>query len=539
MRVLISVYNKASLAEFARELSNSGFEIISTGGTFKFLAEAGIKNLKKVQAVTGFPEIMDGRVKTLHPKVFGGLLADRSKPNHLQEAQNNGIELIDMVVCNLYPFAKTVAKPGVSAEEIIENIDIGGVSLIRAAAKNYQDVMVVVDPEDYNQVLEKLKTPAYAKALAGRQNSLSSGARRAEGEKLKAEDILELRKSLAKKAFTHIAQYDQAIADYFSLPRRQAGGQKDLNLSFEKISDLRYGENPHQTAVWYKETNFSGTGIVNAEMLHGKELSYNNIMDADAALNLISEFNQPAAAVIKHTNPCGCAVADDITEAFIKAYAADSLSAFGGVIVLNRECNFKIAREINKVFAEIVLAPEFEKKALEILKQKKNIRLLKFKVQGLKLKSNIKDYKKIIGGLLVQDYNNSRLDASALKIVTEKKPTAGQLEDLLFAWPVVKHVKSNAIVLVKRKVTVGVGAGQMSRVDSVNMALTKAGSKAKGSVAASDAFFPFRDGLDKLARLGVTAVIQPGGSLKDDEVIRAADEQGLAMVFTGFRAFKH
>ncbi len=504
-KALISVSNKEALKELALGLEKLRWEIISTGGTFKFLQEAKIKNLRTIEELTGFPEIMDGRVKTLHPKIFGGILADRAKPGHLKEAKANGIELIDLVVCNLYPFAQIVAKSNVSAEEAIENIDIGGVSLIRAAAKNYQSVLIVVDPQDYEEVLQKIK-----------DNELS-----------------DLKKKLFQKAFEHTAVYDRTIADYFSKAR-------NLNLSLEKISDLRYGENPHQRASWYKEPGFAGSGIVNAEILHGKELSYNNILDADGALALIKEFNQPAAAIIKHTNPCGCAVATDINEAFVKAYAADSLSAFGGVIIINRPCTITIAQAINKVFAELVIAPEFDDEALKVLRQKKNIRLLK--AGDLKVKDKglrFKDYRKVIGGWLEQDYNNHQLSEQDFKVVTKKNPDQQTVKDLLFAWQVVKHVKSNAIVLAKDGVTVGIGAGQMSRVESVEIAIKKADTNIKDSVCASDAFFPFRDSIDKLAQFGVQSIVQPGGSIKDDEVIASADEKGLSMVFTGIRAFKH
>ncbi|MDP2586403.1 MAG: bifunctional phosphoribosylaminoimidazolecarboxamide formyltransferase/IMP cyclohydrolase [Candidatus Komeilibacteria bacterium] len=505
MRALISVSDKTGLKEFAKGLVKLGWEIVSTGGTFKFLTDAKIGNLTKVEDLTGFPEIMDGRVKTLHPKIFGGILADRAKANHLADAKKNKIELIDLVVCNLYPFSQTAANPNASQEEIIENIDIGGVSLIRAAAKNYQHVLIVVEPADYKEVLRQLPT----------------------------NNLADLKSSLFQKAFLHTATYDRAIADYFSR-------HKNLSIPLEKISDLRYGENPHQQAAWYKEPGFAGTGIVNAQILHGKELSYNNILDADGALALIKEFDRPAAAIIKHTNPCGCAVADDITEAFERAYAADSLSAFGGVIVINRPCTVKIAAAINKVFAELVIAPEFDDEALAILKQKKNLRLLRTgDLNDAPKSSIIKDYRKVFGGWLQQDYNSHQLSEKDFKVVTKKSPAKQELKDLLFAWQVVKHVKSNAIVLVKDGVTVGIGAGQMSRVESVDIALKKAGDKIQGSVCASDAFFPFRDSIDKLAQFRVQSIVQPGGSIKDDEVIASADEKGLSMVFTGIRAFKH
>ena len=538
---LISVSNKEGIIEFAKGLNKAGWEIISTGGTFEVLKKASLKNLKKVEEITGFPEIMDGRVKTLHPKIFGGILADRSKADHLKEAKANQIPLIDLVVCNLYPFSE---KPG------IENIDIGGVSLLRAAAKNYQFVTVVCDPADYEEVLAKSKEPArhgYAKGVAG-------GARK---QRSKTDDRSEeFRRRLALKAFNHTSRYDQMIADYFS-------GVKNLTLNFEKLSDLRYGENPHQTAAFYGESRIANrelSGIVNAEVLHGKELSFNNILDADAALNLIGEFEEPAAAVIKHTNPCGVATGKNINDAFKSAYQADALSAFGGVIVLNRPCTKEIAEEINKVFAEVVLAPEFEKGALEILKQKKNIRILKLPATP-RLRSGqasylprpayrtgrrqagtlpaAKDYKKVIGGILEQDYDSKQITEKDLKIVSQEKPTKSQINDLLFAWKVAKHVKSNAVVIAKAGITLGIGAGQMSRIDSVDIAIKKGQGKLKGAVVASDGFFPFKDSVDKLAKFGILSIIQPGGSVKDKEVITAADRHSLSMVFTGIRAFRH
>lgn len=513
-KALISVSDKQGITNLAKSLVVAGYEIISTGGTFEVLKKANLKNLKKVEEITGFPEIMDGRVKTLHPKIFGGILADRSKSSHLKEAKANQIPLIDLVVCNLYPFDQ---------EPSIENIDIGGVTLLRAAAKNYEHVTVVCNPEDYEEVLLKLKAPASANASAGKQNL-----------KLKTNDrLIEFRKKMAEKAFSHTAQYDAMIADYFS-------DGKNLNLHFEKLYDLRYGENPHQSARFYKEVRsgkLEAGSIVNAEVLHGKELSFNNILDADAALNLISEFEEPAAAVIKHTNPCGVATDKNINDAFKNAYQADAMSAFGGVIILNRPCTKEIAESINKVFAELVIAPEFNKGALEILKQKKNIRLLK--VGSLKSEVGMKDYKKVVGGILEQDYDNKQITEKYLKIVSQEKPTKSQINDLLFAWKVAKHVKSNAIVIAKGGTTLGIGAGQMSRIESVDIAVKKGQGKLKGAVVASDGFFPFKDSVDKLAKFGILSIIQPGGSVKDKEVIGAANEHGISMVFTGVRAFRH
>jgi len=512
---LISVYNKTGIIEFAKGLELLNYEIIASGGTYELLKKNHIIRLKKVEQITDFPEIMNGRVKTLHPKIYGGLLADRNNIEHMNHAKENRIGLIDLVVCNLYPFQETVSRAGVTEQEARENIDIGGSAMIRAAAKNCQYVYAVTDPGDYQKVL---------------------GSLRADNQKF--------RKELAQQAFAYTAKYDEAISNYFS-------GNQNLDLHFKKISELRYGENPHQPAALYRRDDLKTkvhqpAGVINAELLHGKKLSYNNILDADSALALIQEFSQPAAAVIKHTNPCGLAIGPDIASAFIKAYQADSQSAFGGIIVLNRQCNKEIAAKINQVFAEAVLAPDFEPAALKILEQKKNIRLIKLdslsplsQLSVKSVKSTDKEYRFIKGGVLEQEEDNHRLLAAALRCVTKKKPTAAIIKDMLFAWPILKHVKSNAVILVKNGVTVGIGAGQMSRVDSVALALIKAGKKSRGAVAASDSFFPFRDSVDKLAKSGVKCIIQQGGSIKDDEVITAANEQGLIMVFTGVRAFKH
>lgn len=501
-KALISVYDKIGVVEFAKGLTSLGWEIISSGGTFNTLQQVGIKS-SKVEDITGFPEIMDNRVKTLHPKIHGGILADRNISKHLHEAKELGIAMIDMVVVNLYPFAEVISKADVTEVDAIHNIDIGGPAMLRAAAKNWHHVTVVIDPNDYRLVL----------------NELSKG-----------EVSSDLRKKLSVKVFEATSHYDNLIANYF-------GSNNRLNLEYSKVRDLRYGENPHQQASLYEENDIKETSVVNAEVLHGKELSYNNIMDADAALNLIKEFTGPAAAAIKHTNPCGCAQADNINDAFVKAYEADSKSAFGGIIVLNRDCTKEVAQYISKVFAEVVLAPDFETAALTILKQKKNIRLLK--LGNIRKVAGIKDYRKVIGGMLEQDIDRQPIGSDNIKVVTKAKPSQAELEDLLFAWRVVTHVKSNAIILANDKVTISVGAGQMSRVDSVNIVIDKAGDKAKGSVCASDAFFSFRDSVDELARAGVKAIIQPGGSIKDEKVIKAADEHGISMVFTGVRAFKH
>ena len=499
---LISVYDKIGIVAFATELIRLGWSIVSSGGTYTALTQAGLV-AKKVEELTGFPEIMDSRVKTLHPKIHGGILADRDVPEHLAQAKEHGIGLIDLVVVNLYPFAAAIAKLGATEMDAIHNIDIGGPAMLRAAAKNFHHVTVVTDPSDYAAVLEELAAGGVTP---------------------------ETRKRLAVKVFSATAGYDASIASYFS-----AGGL--LQLTYQKQQSLRYGENPHQQAVLYRNPASFETSVVSAEVLHGKELSYNNLVDADAALNLLREFTEPAAAVIKHTNPCGCAQASTIDEAFRKAYEADSVSAFGGIIVLNRPCTAAIAEAVHKVFVEVVLAPEFEPGALEVLEQKKNIRLLR--LGEIRPLQEHKAYRSLVGGLLEQDVDAQPITEGSLKLVTKRAPTEQEQRDMLFGFAVCRHVKSNAIVLVKDGVTVGVGAGQMSRVEAVEIALRKAGERARGAVAASDAFFPFSDGPEALAKAGVTAIIQPGGSVKDEEVTSAVDAQGMAMVFTGFRVFRH
>ena len=503
---LISVSNKEGIVELAQELVNLNIEIISTGGTAQKLEEAGIKVLS-IDDVTGFPEMMDGRVKTLHPKIHGGLLALRGNQEHMQAVQEHDIKLIDLVIVNLYSFEETIQKENVKLEEAIENIDIGGPTMIRSAAKNYQHVGVVVDPSDYKKVLEELKE--------------------------KKELSLETKEYLAQKVFQHTAYYDSLISNYLT----KEDFPEKLSLGYKKAFDLRYGENPHQKATFYKEAICNETCIANSKVLQGKQLSYNNIMDADAALNIIRDFKKPACAVIKHTNPCGCSTNENIVEAFKKAYAADSMSAFGSIIALNRECNQKIAEEISKVFVEIVMAPKFSPEALESLSKKKNLRLLE--VGEINRIDNLKETRKVVGGVLVQDADRLEIKKDDLKIVTEIKPSDEEIEEMLFAWKTIKHVKSNAILLTKDKTTVGLGAGQVSRVDAVDLAIKKAGKDIQGCVLASDAFFPFRDSIDKLAEVGIKLVIQPGGSIKDEEVIQACNEHGIAMVFTGNRCFKH
>ncbi|MFA6474949.1 MAG: bifunctional phosphoribosylaminoimidazolecarboxamide formyltransferase/IMP cyclohydrolase [Patescibacteria group bacterium] len=497
-RALVSVSDKTGIEELARELIELGVEIVSTGGTAKRLADAGV-TVRTIDDLTGFPEMMDGRVKTLHPNVHGGILAVRDNPVHMAAAKEHHIEMIDLVVVNLYPFE---SKPS------IENIDIGGPAMVRSAAKNYHDVIVVVDPLDYSIVLDELK-----------QNQTVSE---------------QTRYYLMQKAFAHTGYYDSMIANYMNQTRVFT---TELSFGYRKVANLRYGENPHQAAAYYAEPLFHGSSIVQADILQGKQLSYNNIMDADAALRLIVEFHQPAAAIIKHTNPCGTAVADNITTAFTKAYETDSLSAFGGVVALNRTCTVEIAELLSKVFVEIILAPDFEDKAVEVMNKKPNVRLLK--LGALTPPDGTWETRKILGGALVQDTDTKIITEHNLSFVTDNKPTKEQVSDLLFAWTVCKHVKSNAIVLAQNGVTLGVGAGQMSRIEAVNIALQKAGDKTQGAVLASDAFFPFRDSVDALAKAGVSAIIQPGGSVKDLAVIEAANEHNIAMVFTGHRAFLH
>ena len=503
---LISVSDKNGISELAQVLESRGFKIFSTGGTWRHLAEAGIKNLQKIEDYGGFPEIMDGRVKTLNPKVFGGILADRQKPDHLREAAQHGIEMLDVVVCNLYPFRQVMADPSRSEDDIIENIDIGGVSLLRAAAKNFQSVWVLSDAADYRNFPEVLELPANAQ--------------------------LEWRKKLAQKAFSHTASYDAAIAGFMGAEELPGG-------RFEKQYPLRYGENPHQKAAFYADPGYHGLSVARCEVLHGKELSYNNILDADAALRLIQEFQVPAAAVIKHNNPCGVAIAGDIESAFKLAYDADPVSAFGGIVVLNRACTPAIAESVNSVFAELLLAPDFEPGSLEILQQKKNIRLLKTgPVPALNDRPD-KEFRSIKGGLLEQDSDNNPLNESEFKVVSQIQPSPEEWKDMLFAFAVTRHIKSNTIVLVKGGQSIGLGGGQTSRIASVEIALRQAGDKASAAVCASDGFFPFADGVEALATAGIKAIIQPGGSMRDQEVLEAADRHGICMVFTGRRSFRH
>jgi phosphoribosylaminoimidazolecarboxamide formyltransferase/IMP cyclohydrolase len=505
-RALISVSDKTGIIDFARELKQFNVEIISTGGTAKSLRDAGIE-VRDISDVTGFPEMMDGRVKTLHPRVHGGLLALRDNPEHVAAMNEHGIEPIDMVVVNLYPFAATISRAGVTREEAIEQIDIGGPAMIRSAAKNSSDVAVVVDPAQYPQLIEELRE---------QEGSL----------------LISTLQRLAAQAFQHTAQYDAIVSSYLANDRDQFPSR--LILGFTKISDLRYGENPHQVASLYKSQ--IGGGIANAAILSGKEMSFNNYVDAEAAWQLVCDFRDTACAVIKHTNPAGVGLGETPAEAYVKALATDPVSAFGGIVSFNRTVDLAAAQEVIKIFTEVVIAPDYEPAALELLQTKKNLRVIRMNAGE---QTDQLEFKQISGGVLVQTRDTHELRKENLKIVTERQPTDEEIRALLFAWTVCKHTKSNAIVYARADQTVGVGAGQMSRVDSVKIGAMRAQLPVAGTVLASDAFFPFRDGLDEAARHGIKAVIQPGGSVRDDEVIAAANEHGLAMVFTGVRHFKH
>lgn len=509
-RALISVSDKTGLIPFAQGLAEQGIELISTGGTARALKDAGL-TVKEVAEITGFPEILDGRVKTLHPRIHSGILAVRDKEEHQRQLEEHHITPIDLVVVNLYPFAETIARPDVTFEEAIENIDIGGPSMVRAAAKNHAYVTIVVDPADYEPVLAELKE----------KGQVSS----------------ELRRRLAAKAFRHTAGYDALIAQYLS---EQAGERfpERLTLTFDKAQTLRYGENPHQEAAFYQEPLARQSGIAQAEQLHGKELSYNNINDADAALQLVREFEEPAVVAIKHTNPCGVGLGSTLAEAFQKAYEADPVSIFGGIIAVNRPVDQVVADRMAELFLEVIIAPDFTPEALARLTQKKNIRLLKLDVNGGE-NHQVQLVRSVTGGLLVQEADFGQLNKEGLKVVTQRVPSEAEWEQLFFAWKVVKHVKSNAIVLAKDGQTLGVGAGQMNRVGAARIAIEQAGTKAKGAVLASDAFFPMKDTVEEAAKAGISAIIQPGGSIRDEESIQEADRHGIAMVFTGMRHFKH
>ncbi|MCI0568588.1 MAG: bifunctional phosphoribosylaminoimidazolecarboxamide formyltransferase/IMP cyclohydrolase [Acidobacteria bacterium] len=507
---LLSVHDKTGIVGFARDLAERGFTLLSTGGTAQALRDAKL-GVVEVSEHTGFPEMLDGRVKTLHPKIHGGILARRDRPEHMAALRELGIDLIELVVINLYPFEATAARPSASREEVIEMIDIGGPSMLRSAAKNHRDVTVIVDPSDYSRVAAALRDLGTVPPA--------------------------LRLELATKAFARTAAYDDAIHRYLASASAEESFPRSLDLTFEKILDLRYGENPHQAAALYREPQAPPGSLALCEQIHGKELSFNNLLDLDSAWRLVSEFDPPGAAVIKHNNPSGVAIAGSTAEAFARARDTDPSSAFGGVVALNRPLDAETALEIGGLFLEAIIAPSFEEEALVLLRKKPNLRLLrtgseKAGISGL-------DLRRVSGGMLAQTWDSSMSLPSKGKVVTRRSPTPGEMEDLDFAWKVAKHVKSNAIVYASGGRTLGIGAGQMSRVDSVRLGAQKALTPLKGSVLASDAFFPFRDGIDAAAQAGVAAVVQPGGSIRDSEIIAAADEHSLAMVFTGERHFRH
>ena len=503
-RALVSVFDKTGLVELGHSLEGLGIEILSTGGSAKTLRDSGV-SVTDVSDYTKFPEIMDGRVKTINPLVEGGILGLRDK--HNKDAEDNNIKWIDLVVCNLYPFSETINRDDCDLAMALENVDIGGPTMIRSAAKNVGWVTVVVDPSDY---------PALAKDLSN-DNSIR----------------YETREMFSAKAFGHTAQYDVIIHNYM----KGTPLSDEFSLTYEKHSEMRYGENPHQAAAAYKISGDSSNSVLNAKIHQGKKLSYNNIMDADAAFSCLKEFEETACVIVKHANPCGVSKGENMLEVYKQAFNADSLSAFGGIIAMNKQCDKLVAEEISKVFVEIVLAPSFTKEALEIFSTKKNLRVLE--VGNIKPREKLLEVRNIVGGIIVQETDTSVIQKQDLKTVTSTSPSDLEVETMLFGWKVLKHIKSNGILIVKDNTTVGVGAGQVSRVDSVDIAMKKSGGNIRGSILCSDAFFPFRDSIDKISNSGIKAVLQPGGSVRDDEVIEACNEHGIAMVFTGQRCFKH
>lgn len=517
MRALISVSDKTGIVELAQELNKLGVEIISTGGTATALEKAGIPVIG-ISEITGFPECLDGRVKTLDPHIHAGILAMRSNQEHIKQIEALGVTPIDIVVVNLYPFKQTILKEGVALEEAIENIDIGGPTMLRSAAKNYQDVSVIIDPDDYELVLNELKTN---KKVSKKTNFY-----------------------LSSKVFEHTSHYDTLIANYM---REQRGAEvlpEIITMTFEKVQDMRYGENPHQKAAFYKEIGNTKGFLTNAVQLHGKELSFNNINDTNGALELLKEYTEATVVACKHANPCGVGSGANIYEAYMRAYTSDPKSIFGGIVVANKEIDKATAEEINKIFIEIVVAPGFTEEALEILKAKKNIRLLKLENIEQKQPDTAYDLKKVSGGLLVQTVDNSLYNQEELKVVTKRKPTDKEMEDLLFTWKIVKYAKSNGIAIGKDKQSLGVGPGQVNRIWACGQAIDHAKEALgeeilKGAALASDAFFPFSDCVEEAAKAGITCIIQPGGSMKDQDSIDACDKHGIAMVFTGMRHFKH
>ena len=516
MRALISVSDKTGIVELAKELTGLGVEIISTGGTYKKLKDEGVKAIE-ISELTGFPECLDGRVKTLHPIVHAGLLAMRSNPEHMKQLEELHIEPIDMVIVNLYPFKATIMKDGVTRADAVENIDIGGPTMLRAAAKNYQDVAVVVDPADYAVVLKELK-----------ENGSVS---------------LDTKFYLMQKVFMHTSNYDTMIADYLKAERHDESLPETLTMTFEKVQDMRYGENPHQKAAFYREVGKKKGTLDMAEQLNGKELSFNNINDANGALELLKEFDEPTVVASKHGNPCGVGSAATIEEAWDKAYAADKVSIFGGIVAINREVTAPMAAKMKEVFLEVVVAPSYEEKALEILREKKNVRVLRLPDITVPQRANALDLKKVNGGLIVQGIDN-KLIGEELKTVTKRTPTDQEMEDLMFAWKMVKYVKSNGIALAKNKQSVGIGPGQVNRIWAAKQSMEHAAEligpdATKGAVLASDAFFPFPDCVEAAHEAGITAIIQPGGAMRDQLSIDKCDEYGIAMVFTGMRHFRH
>ena len=508
MRALISVYDKTGIVEFSRRIASAGYELVSTGGTHRTLTDEGGLSVRQVADVTGSPEILDGRVKTLHPIIHGGLLARRESPEQMAELSAHGIETIDLVVVNLYPFVETINRPNVPLDDALENIDIGGPTMLRAAAKNFPSVAVVVDPADYGWVADKLC-----------------------GEGLTEED----RRRLAAKAFRHVSEYDAVVTGYLSTESDEQLPSR-LTISLDKVAGLRYGENPHQSGALYAPVGAALSGIAGATQLHGRELSYNNLMDADAAWRTVSDFTEPTVAVVKHNNPCGLASRDALVEAYRWAYEGDTVSAFGGIVAFNRAVDAASADAMDPIFYEVVIAPAYDQDALAILQRKRNLRIL---TVGASQGGPALDLRPIAGGMLVQGADYITEEPSEWKTVTEREPSAAERDDLAFAWKAAKHIKSNAIVFAKDRTLVGMGAGQPNRVVSVHLSQRIAGDKANGSVLASDAFFPFPDNIELAAEAGVTAIVQPGGSVRDEEVIAAADQAGLAMVFTGVRHFRH
>lgn len=511
MRAILSVFDKTGIVEFARGLAALGVKLVSTGGTAAALKKAGLDVLE-VSDLTGFPECLDGRVKTLHPLIHAGILAMRGNPEHMKQLEDLAVEPVDIVAVNLYPFKQTIAKPGVTFGEAVENIDIGGPTMLRAAAKNWQDVAVVTDSADYEKVLREIKE---------------------NGEVSKVTKF-----ALCTKVFEHTAAYDALIAAYL---REKTGRDKfpeKLTLTFEKAQDMRYGENPHQLAAFYREPLANPGTLADAEQLNGKELSYNNINDANGALDVLREFTEITVVAVKHANPCGVASGEDVFEAYSKTYKADPASIYGGIVAVNSEIDKKAAEEMTKTFLEIVIAPSYTDEALSVLCEKKNLRVLKLPTINAKLKDSYMDMKKVAGGLLIQEMNRALIDGE-IKTVTKRAPTADEMADMLFAWKVVKHLKSNAISVAKDGRTLGLGAGQTSRIWAAEAALARSGAEAAGAAMASDAYFPFPDCVEAAHRAGVTCIIQPGGSIRDNESIEACDKYGMAMVFTGMRHFKH